>query len=101
MQAAKSKVEKGFTASLPGRFTRFFKTPSFDKLARACLQHYLSVAEQQALSMVQHLICSQYILQCPGHMITLGTMLLYRPLNCCLCITRKDEKERLQEYEPS
>ena len=53
-QAAKAKVERCFAATVPGRFTEYFKTSRFDKIARACLQHFLAVVEQQAISTVQH-----------------------------------------------
>ena len=53
VQAAKSKVEKGLGIATPGRFRAYFKTPSFDRLARACLQYFLAVEEQNALSVVQ------------------------------------------------
>ena len=53
LQAAKTKVEKEFTPKVPVRFIRFFKTPLFDRMARACLQHFLAVAEHEALSTVR------------------------------------------------
>ncbi|CAK0783354.1 hypothetical protein CVIRNUC_006553 [Coccomyxa viridis] len=53
-EAAKSKLEKGFGAATPSRFKAYFKTPSFDKLARACLQYFLAVVEQDALSVALH-----------------------------------------------
>ena len=40
---------------MSGRFTRHYKTSRFDKIARACLQHFLAVVEQHALLQVQHL----------------------------------------------
>ena len=52
MQATKAKLEKGFGAAVPSRFRAYFKTPSFDKLARAFLQYFLAVVEQDALSVV-------------------------------------------------
>ncbi len=58
-QAAKSKLEKGFGAATPSRFKAYFKTPSFDKLARACLQYFLAVVEQDALSVVRRPIVQQ------------------------------------------
>ena len=39
---------------MPGRFTEYYKSARFDKIARACLQHFLAVVEQHALSKVQH-----------------------------------------------
>ena len=48
-QAAKAGVQKGFDASTTAQFRRFFASPLFDRLARACIQHFLARFEHDLL----------------------------------------------------
>ena len=42
-------MQKGFDASTTTQFRRFFASPLFDRLARACLQHFLARFEHDLL----------------------------------------------------
>jgi hypothetical protein len=48
-QAAKAAVQKTFSSSTTAQFRRFFASPLFDRLARACIQHFLARFEHDLL----------------------------------------------------
>ncbi len=51
-QSAKSKVQKVFDGTITGHFRRYYESALFDKLAKACIYHFLARFEHDALSKV-------------------------------------------------
>lgn len=49
LQAAKSKVQKTFDGTITPHFRHFFVSPLFDRLAKACIHHFLASFERDLL----------------------------------------------------